>query len=543
MASTQGSAIASFEFSDYIEDEPKMSGEDAEDSSTVTAPAKASVDQGHTATDAYQASGGINNSDRFTNVLHEAADQCGCSETEGMVSNGKMVSQPPGESSECVQEPVKTPQLPNILQKVERGANLPSGTNPENLVDSNRSYLTPPASTIPVSPYGLRNRTQSKLVYDIKYHPMDDTIRPSQAAKRRQAHGEAQTIDSDDLTDAYTVLDAEANSGESSDTQSEEKEEISKQSKKARGSKQAKLHLLPVVGTRCSTRKVSDQKISYNMEIHPQDKYLVVSSDGEDRKTPSKKRRKLAHQGPNADDGSGSAKKVAKKSKPSLQERSRRSDFGTSGGLDSSDAPVFPSVETGNDAIATTKFSHISVINSPPGHGIRRQEGMEVWHYHPRKRYLNHNRDYWPTFPDQPFEIFQEHQLAPEAMEASPLDYEHDNKENITNTGLEHLYDDYSGISVTPSAQNIQSSDERQLANHRALVSEALYSDEAPQSYGLDGNHDTCEVLKDAPMECMDLLASGWNLPPGPTQTETRTESQDSVLDSDLFSEIRGSEL
>lgn len=171
---------------------------------------------------------------------------------------------------------------------------------------------------------------------------------------------------------------------------------------------------------------------------------------------------------------------------------------------------------------------------------------MDVWHYPPGKRYLNHDRDYWPTLPNLPFEIFHERledQLAREAMEASPLNHEHDNKENLSNAGLESLSDDYDGISVMPSAQYRQSSQERQSANHRALVSDALYSDEAPQSYGLDGTHGICEVQRDAQTECMEILVSGGHLPPGPTNVETQTELPDSVLDSGFISDIRGSEL
>jgi DNA-binding LacI/PurR family transcriptional regulator len=170
---------------------------------------------------------------------------------------------------------------------------------------------------------------------------------------------------------------------------------------------------------------------------------------------------------------------------------------------------------------------------------------MDVWHYPPGKRYLNHDRDYWPTLPGQSFEIFDEKledQLAREAMEASPLNYEHDNKENMSNAGVELLSDDYDGIYVVPSTQYRQSSDERQLAHHRALVSDALYSDETPQSYGLDETYGTREVQTNALTEHMDILASGGHLPPGQTQVETQTETQDSVLDTDLIVEITGVE-
>jgi hypothetical protein len=170
---------------------------------------------------------------------------------------------------------------------------------------------------------------------------------------------------------------------------------------------------------------------------------------------------------------------------------------------------------------------------------------MDVWHYPPGKRYLNHDRDYWPVLPGEAFEIFQEKledQLAREAMEASPLNYEHDNKENSSNAGLEPLTEEHERMSVIPVAQYRQSSDERRLADHHSLVSNALYFDEPPQSYGLDGTHSTLEVEKDDLSSCMEILASGQCLPTGQTPPKAQTETQDSVLGPDLISDITGPE-
>jgi hypothetical protein len=171
---------------------------------------------------------------------------------------------------------------------------------------------------------------------------------------------------------------------------------------------------------------------------------------------------------------------------------------------------------------------------------------MDVWHYPPGKRYFNHDRDYWPVRPGEPFEIFQEKledQLAREVMEASPLNYEHDDKENTINAGLEPPDEEHERFSVIPVVQYRQSSDERQLADHRALVSSALYSDEAPQSYGLDGTHNTHEIQENHFSSCMDILASGQFLPPGRTQPDAQTETQDSVLGPNLISDTTGSKL
>ena len=187
---------------------------------------------------------------------------------------------------------------------------------------------------------------------------MDDTIRPSQAAKRRTAHGEVPILDSDDASDAFTLTDTAASIGESSDTRSEDYEEAPMQSKQAKRRKQTKLRPLPAKGTRRSTRKVSNQKTSYNMDIHPQDKYLVISSDDDDKQTPSNKRREITRKRPNADDSSVPDIKMAKKPRVSYQDRSRRTDLGTSDSLDSSGVPIMHSVETGG---ATKHSTHMQL--------------------------------------------------------------------------------------------------------------------------------------------------------------------------------------
>ncbi|KAJ4341308.1 hypothetical protein N0V95_007256 [Ascochyta clinopodiicola] len=54
--------------------------------------------------------------------------------------------------------------------------------------DSEVAHLTTPISECP--PTRRSARAKGTLIYDQKYHPMDDFIRPSQAAKRRSLHGE-----------------------------------------------------------------------------------------------------------------------------------------------------------------------------------------------------------------------------------------------------------------------------------------------------------------------------------------------------------------
>jgi hypothetical protein len=185
----------------------------------------------------------------------------------------------------------------------------------------------------------------------------------------------------------------------------------------------------------------------------------------------------------------------------------------------------------------------MSSVATPPPYGIRRKEGLDVWHMQPGERNFHHDRDTWPMSLGQPFQIFDEKledQLAREAMAASPLNYEHDDKENEGNTAdLEPLPDMYEGISVMPASQYRQSNEDRQLSQHRALMSEALYDDPPPSSYGLDGTHGTREDQSGAFTECLDILLSGGHLPRGNTQQGPQVDTQnsgDSVLSPDIIS-------
>jgi hypothetical protein len=167
----------------------------------------------------------------------------------------------------------------------------------------------------------------------------------------------------------------------------------------------------------------------------------------------------------------------------------------------------------------------MSSVATPPPNGIRRKEGLDVWNMQRDERYFGHDRDAWPMSPGQPFQIFDEKledQLAREAMAASPLNYEHDDKENDINTAdLEPLSDTYEGISVMPASQYRRSSQDRDLSRHRALMSEALYDDPLPPSYGLDGTHGTIEQQPGTFAECMEVLVSGGHLPRGQMQQES----------------------
>jgi hypothetical protein len=146
-----------------------------------------------------------------------------------------------------------------------------------NQEDAQSTAKTPPTSSIPASSYSLRNRraAQGKLVYDVKYHPMDDSVRPVQAAKRRSAHGEIQ-FSSDDISESFSV---QAESDEEEEGDHQEEEQIARPTKKGR--KRARQYSRSPEPTRRSSRQTATPKISYNMNVHPQDRDLEESSASE----------------------------------------------------------------------------------------------------------------------------------------------------------------------------------------------------------------------------------------------------------------------
>ena len=146
-----------------------------------------------------------------------------------------------------------------------------------------------------------RNRAQNKLAYDLHYHPMDDTLRPSRAAKRRSVHGEqllSSDVDDDDDDADATPSHADTDSGQPDQSESEEsdKENSKKRKKtvtKTRKSSAGKLQAQ--VPSRRSSRKTSHPETAYRTDIHPQDRNLRETSDeDEDSPKSSRKRTKLS---------------------------------------------------------------------------------------------------------------------------------------------------------------------------------------------------------------------------------------------------------
>jgi hypothetical protein len=133
-------------------------------------------------------------------------------------------------------------------------------------------------TTAPTCPPTRRGaRVKSTLVYDQKYHPLDDIIRPSQAAKRRLLHGERPTLPDDSNGSVPEGLGSDVGSVVG-DEDSDDKEPRPS----TRGRKRKRSVSLNPEHTRRSSRRRTKPKVSYNMKIHPQDSDLrrVGACDG-----------------------------------------------------------------------------------------------------------------------------------------------------------------------------------------------------------------------------------------------------------------------
>lgn len=146
------------------------------------------------------------------------------------------------------------------------------------------TQLVTPASTGPLARRSAR--AKSTLIYDQKYHPMDDFIRPSQAAKRRSLHGEGPLLD--DRSESDASEDSASDAG-SKDGDQESDDDDSQPP--ARGHKRKRSLSRTPKPTRRSSRRRTTPKVSYNMRIHPQDSDLrqIGACDGSNSSPASNK--------------------------------------------------------------------------------------------------------------------------------------------------------------------------------------------------------------------------------------------------------------
>lgn len=160
-----------------------------------------------------------------------------------------------------------------------------------------------------------------------------------------------------------------------------------------------------------------------------------------------------------------------------------------------------------------------------------------MWLQAPGERYFRHDRDSWATNPVLPFQIHEEsleYQLEAEAKAASPLNFDHDDKENSINSlELNHMPNPVYEVSVMAASQHRRMNPDSHDAREYSLVNQAFFEEPSITSpYGLGGDgtqeqyHDTFKI---SVSDAMAVLASGAQLPCGST-IEDQADDIDSVL-------------
>ncbi|KAK7188062.1 hypothetical protein DPSP01_001607 [Paraphaeosphaeria sporulosa] len=138
--------------------------------------------------------------------------------------------------------------------RTRKSGGLLNGLDAGNIITSDEVIISTVKDNTPTSSYLTRGSTRgarsNDLAYDQSYHPVDEYIRPYQAAKRRAEHG---------LEDTNSVHSVESDT----DTDAEDQPQPKKR----------KLNTIIIRGTRRSSRR-TNHNVLYNMKIHPQDSQL-----------------------------------------------------------------------------------------------------------------------------------------------------------------------------------------------------------------------------------------------------------------------------
>ncbi|KAJ4351719.1 uncharacterized protein N0V89_007062 [Didymosphaeria variabile] len=289
--------------------------------------------------------------------------------------------------------------LNTVISRKRKRGGLLSGLDVGNIVVPSDDIIistaedSVPASSVPPSSHmksshmtrgSTRGTRSNNLAYNQKYHPMDEYLRPSQAAKRRAEHG----LDDED--------NDSANFEEQDNGDSDSEVEDLPQMKKRKKLDKFALHQ-GTQGTRRSSRSVN-RDVLYDMNIHPQDSQLEhMTTDSTVDKANDE----------NDDIVSiGSSAATEEVDKPEVRER-----------LD--DASHW----TASSPPRSTPLSTISIDNlEQPSNPIHTPQIDE------RER-----SSLSPRLQQTPFAIHEEPlqvQLAKEATATVPIDHEHDDKEN-----------------------------------------------------------------------------------------------------------------
>ncbi|KAH7398146.1 hypothetical protein BKA66DRAFT_195743 [Pyrenochaeta sp. MPI-SDFR-AT-0127] len=382
-------------------------------------------------------------------------------------------------------------------EEINRVIELPSGIDIGNIVVNRKGGrsllgLNWPRSAAPISSYAFRRRSveQTRLVYDIKYHPMDDSVRPANTAKRRSAYIE-KLCSSNGLFDTLSEqVNMDTKIQTSIIDESETKTTIDLV---AMSTKRNRNIPQPLGAIRRSSRKASNRNISYNMNIHPQDGDLeMLNVEHNETQILLHKRASFRHALSTIELGLDDKKKRTAKPMPSKTTQATN----LAQGEDMADGymPVNIHVEMSSrvnrGSRARTSRAPLAFSSSAP-YRTRRKVALDVRKFYPRSRDIHHFEDPWPVVSGQPFEVYAERledQLGAEAMSVSPLNYIDDDKENkVNNPDLVAMPGSPQSISVMPALQYTEANEHSHISRHMPLVSHALYSSsiESPQPYGL----------------------------------------------------------
>ncbi|OAL45215.1 hypothetical protein IQ07DRAFT_591562 [Pyrenochaeta sp. DS3sAY3a] len=363
---------------------------------------------------------------------------------------------------------------------------LPHGIDIKNIID------------LPDRPFSLRDRSAkySKLKYDFKYHPMDESIRPSQAAKRRSIHGERLLLSdtsfgsnsSDNGSDTTALADDEL-----------EFKEVSQPLKRGRKRKRARMQ--SPRNLRRSSRKIEVHKTAYDMNVHPQDEDLELSSSSETRN-------ESEGQSPEAENPPWSSSHIVENSTDEefssvtgsdpyiqklLENPTGIDDTDKDDGIKYPDSILQdvnqPDIEDDLEQLTLPSTVLTSAVYLPPDTGCKDMiDGSRI-----PSSARTPNQDFMigTISPGLPFEIHEEqpeNQLMTGLVERSFVDNEHDNKENSMDYTDVEESSVFEETAIMPGSHHVRSNEHGQTPSQLALVSHALYDSHEGNShvYGLE---------------------------------------------------------
>lgn len=385
-------------------------------------------------------------------------------------------------------------------------------------------------------------RAKGALVYDQKYHPMDDIIRPSQAAKRRSIHGERPNrpknlgVLSSDQSDS----DVGSMAGDE-DSDGEEPQPFKCGDKRKRSGSRTPDFI------RRSSRRRTNPNVLYNTKVHPQDSDLQrVYACNLIKSSPSPSKR----------EGSSSLTTSTNSGSLDSFEEACRALLADTPKSELKLTMCQPLALAERDGYLASRTDNQLELPSPepsPPRGISTESPIKsrgtfsdkYSNLNPDIAYLTGDSDAWPNMKGRTFQIFAERiedQLNAEAEAASPFHYDDDDKENdVTNPELVPMPNALDSISIIPASHYRQHPGLYRSSDHSMGVSSAFYMQPLFEAspYGLgwsDGANDAnSSDTSDCPFpDYMRILASSDNLPRSPSHGETRPESSETSVIASL---------